>query len=330
MKLGPSQRRFKRGAHFGLAGIWAETESVAKLNSLGLVRHHATQAIRSIGASAVTSSLTVITIALALALLGCVIMLFENTGAYLNAAGGQMKLSMFLRDGVSDVEIQALIEEVRKSPNVERVVQKSKAQALEQFKKDLGSQAVLMEGLEASNPLPASLEINFRADAGKNVFADFADKFSKNKLIEQVEYNQGVLSQLGELLESVRVGGMLAIIAVICMAVFIIGSTIKLALFARRDEIEIMQLVGATDAFVRSPYMIEGAMQGVFGSILGLAVVYSVHAMLQQAIERSSFFSLLISEFSFLSVFSVLLVLILGLFVGLCGSYLTLRKFRVE
>ena len=330
MKLGPSGKRVRTGASFGLSAIWAETESVARLSGPGLARHHTMQALKSIFTSAVTSFLTVVTMAMALALLACVMLFFENTGSYIKATSSQLTLSLFLGEGAGEKEVQSLAVEIRKTPEVEAVNYRSKSEALQQFRKDLGQQASLTEGLETENPLPASLEVRFRNGARQEAYSALAARYSSSPLVEQVQYNEGVLNQLGSLLESIRVGGVMAVVVVLCMTVFIIGSTIKLALYSHRDEIEIMRLVGATDSFVQSPYIIEGALQGVCGSIIALVLVYGIFSMLRESISSSSLFSLLVTDFSYLSVPALLSVVILGLLAGVTGSYLTLRRFRVE
>ncbi len=329
MRLGPSAKRVQTGTHFGLASIWSEVAGIPHLSGYGVMKHHFFQAMKTVAASYVTCILTVITSAMALALLAAAILLFENTGAYIKSSSEDVAMSLFVRDGAGETEIKKLVSDIRSQRQVKEALFHSKMDALEQFRRDLGGQSSVVEGLDKENPLPASVEVHFR-ESSPTVFQSFAEKYGKNPIVEEVHYNQGVVGQLGELFASVRLLGIFAVLLIAGMTAFIIGSTIKLALFAHKDEIEIMQLVGATEAFVRSPYMIVGLLEGVIGSILGLIASYACYNAARNFIAGSSFLSLVVVEPTYLSFGSLVLVMSLGVLIGLAGSYLTLRKFRLD
>ena len=329
MRLGPSAGQVRAGGSFGLSGIWGEGAELSRLSGIGLFRHYAWQAMQGVASSPVTVGLTVLTIAMTLALLAAVLLFAENAGMQISASSTDLTMSVFLRDGVSDPDREALQRELSAQPGVARVRYQSKKEALELFRKDLGDQSALVAGLDADNPLPASLEVSMQPGAIA-LFRPLAERYRRHALVEQLEFNETMLGQLGSLLEAARAGGIMMVLVVLIMSIFIIASTIKLALFSHRDEIEIMRLVGATDRFVHTPYMLEGAAQGAVGSILALGLVFGVFSFVRGAALTSPVLGLLVKDLRFLSVGAMVLVLSMGALVGLVGSFLTLRRFRVE
>lgn len=321
LQKGGSQRRA-----LGLAAIWQEGRELARLRPLGTAWHQFCQALRSIAVSPLTSILTVVTIAVAMCLLASFILFLENAGSYLQTTRRRLGVSLYLRDDASEAVVQSLRSEVEKLPQVESVSYRSKGEALKDFQQVLGEQVGLLEGLEGANPLPASLEVRLR-DGSEEAFRSLAQRFKGHAAVEQVQYDQGVVGQLGGMVETLKAVGLVAAILVLLMTAFIIASTIKLALYSHREEIEIMRLVGATDPFVRAPYVIEGCLQGALGSLSSLLVVYALFLIFRNFVQSSPVFALAMPNLIFLSWSSQLLVCFLGVAVGIGGSYIALKRF---
>ena len=313
----------------GLEEMWRDLSNLKVHNSAGFFWHHLRQAFRSVQTSPVTFLLTVITIAVALSILGSVVLILQNVRLSLAATQRDVGLSIFLKDEAAESQVITLRSEIQTRPGVASVLFRSKTDALREFRASLGEEGTMLEGLEEKNPLPASLEVRFQSGRRED-FQSFANAYRGNDVVEQIQFNEGLLGQLGSLLETLRLAGFVVVGIVVLMTASIIGSAIKLALFARRDEVEIMHLVGANAAFIRAPYLVEGALQGIAGSLLALGFVYVLFAALLRAAERSTFFRLVGPELVFLSPGSSLLVVLVGIFVGLGGSYAALRKFRVD
>ena len=111
---------------------------------------------------------------------------------------------------------------------------------------------------------------------------------------------------------------------------FIIANTIKLALYSHRTEVEIMQLVGAQRAAIYAPYMLEGLVQGVVGALLGLTLVFCVYLFLHDALTKTDLIQFVFPAFSFLSLKAAVFMVISGALVGMCGSFLAVRRFLTE
>jgi len=329
MKLAGLGKGSGARACLGLTSIWEEGRGLVHLTPLGMAWHQVCQSFRSIATSPLTSLLTILTIALAMCLLASFVLLLENIAASLQSTRRQLSVSLYLAEGIPETKLQGLKQRVADMPQVAEVVFHSKEQALQDFRRVLGQQAGLLEGLEGVNPLPASLEVRLK-ESSEAAFRAVAEHFRADPLVEEVQYDQGVVGQLGALLETLKVIGLAAAVLVLLMTAFIIASAIKLALYSRREEIEIMRLVGATDPFVRAPYVIEGCIQGAVGSLAGLAVVYGIFTLLQNFVQSSPVFRLVLPSLAFLSWSSMLLVLLLGVAVGIGGSYFALKRFYFD
>lgn len=313
---------------YGLGSLWREKEEHKCYSFFGMVKHHSIQAWKSFLTSPITSILTVITITITLLVLSLFILIVENVRGVVSTAQTELVVSLYIKDGIRKDQIDTLKEEITSLPFVEKISFKDSSTALEEFRKSLGERAIILEGLESENPLPASLEVKFKRIEGIDKrFKPFADLYRVHEAIEHVEYSRGVVDRLGSFLKFFRWGGWIAIIFMLAMTSFIITNTIKLALYSHREEIEIMKLVGATDSFVRAPYMIEGFFQGLLGGIISIFAAYSCYLLVQDILLTNELLRMLIPAIRFMSLNAALLVVISGIFVGVSGSYLAVKKF---
>lgn len=317
-----------KGGNVGLAAIWEEGKHFTKLSPSGLATQLGLQAFRSFLAAPFTALLTLVTIALALFLLAFFVMFFENVGDFIAVSQSEISVSLYLRDGASRETAQAIEKDLKTMQRLESVRYQDKREALATFRASLGDQAVLLDGLDEQNPLPASIELRFKR--GEDIATDIrsiADKYEKHEAIEHIEYSEGLLERLSGMLRAFRWLGLGMVIGMLVLAGFIIGNTIQLALYAHREEIEIMYLVGATDGFVRAPYLVEGATQGVLGAALGILMLRGLYGLLQYTLGATEPFNMFFARIDFLTFSSVLLVLLAGLIAGTFGSYVALRRF---
>ncbi|MBN1626731.1 MAG: FtsX-like permease family protein, partial [Deltaproteobacteria bacterium] len=198
-------------------------------------------------------------------------------------------------------------------------------QAMINLKAGLAEQAGFLDGLEGIS-LPESFEIIFN-DAGDNIIDPKAVKSSLEKIkgIDEVQYSQQWAERFEGMMDIFRITG-IAIGALLCMAVlFIISNTIKLTIYSRRDEIEIYKLMGATDWFVKIPFLIEGAAEGVIGGIVALFLLilsYSVISM-----KTIDVFGLPVIDVNFLSAQSCFFIVLLSLMLGLVGGFISIGRF---
>ena len=219
-------------------------------------------------------------IALSLFVVGLFGVAAHNIRVELDRLESRVEVVAYLHDDATGAQVDALQAEIRTIPEVRDVIYVSRQQALELAREELADFEGVLAELD-SNPFPASLEVTLQpgqrsADAVHRV----ANLVSAYPFVEDVRYGQGWLEKVYLLR---RVAGAAAIVvggAFAAVAALIIGAAIRLAIFARRDEIAIMRLVGATDWFIRRPFLLEGLLTGVMGSLLALPATYAVYHFL--------------------------------------------------
>jgi cell division transport system permease protein len=201
----------------------------------------------------------------------------------------------------------------------------SRQEAYRRFKQRLGSDADLLEGLGA-DVLPASLEIRLKPERRHDTAA-VAERLSRNKAFGELHYGREWLERFEAFLLLLRTVGVALGGFLVLAALVIVANTIKLTLYARQDELEAMTMVGATSLFIKLPYLIEGALQGLCGGLLAMLVSFVAFRI----ILRESLGSLLlltgIDTIHFLPPAWQGLLVAAGAMVGLLGSLLALRKF---
>jgi cell division transport system permease protein len=227
-------------------------------------------------------------------------------------------------DGARLAEWQEMIARM---PEVEGVVYINRQEAFHRFSKRLGGDADLLEGFEA-DILPASLEIalkdRFRTRQGVKMVVD---RLRQNPDFSDFSYGQDWLERFESFLNLLRLGGATLGGFLLFAALFIVANTIKLTLYARRDELEIMALVGGTPFFIKTPFLLEGAFQGALGGLFAVAGAF----VLFQTVLRQGLASFLLASGSdqilFLSLSQQSLLVLAGMLLGMFGSALSLRKF---
>lgn len=246
-----------------------------------------------------------------------------------------MNLNKMSTDIKNDVEIKVLIDlsanetseaelqqQVEKMPGVESVKYSSKKQELDKLVKDFGNDVSLFK---QENPLHNVLYV--KADDPEQT-EKVAKEIEKNPAVDTVKYGKDKIEKLFNVLNISQKVGIVLIIALLLTATFLISNTIKITITARRREIEIMKLVGATNSFVRVPFILEGMWLGAIGSILpviGVTMLYSiVHSSLAPKLESSVVQILDVTPF-ILEVDIILLVM--GVLIGVVGSFMSVRKF---
>ena len=274
-----------------------------------------------------THALTSGTMATALFVFGAFMLLQENLQHLLKGWGDQIQINAYLDNDMGAGDAQRLADRLRAFPEVERVRHISPEQAWRDFQAALGSQTGLLEGLPR-NVLPASFEISIKpAYRDGQVVEDLANRLRKERGIATVEYPQEWVERLSLVVLAVQwakwlFGG------VLFMATFsIVGSAVKLGILARKEEIEIMQLVGASEELIQAPFVIEGMIQGVTGGIVSLAFLWALFFFLRRQIATSVALIGPLTQLQFLEVESIALILAIGWLLGAAGSLFSLRRF---
>ncbi|UCE86149.1 MAG: ABC transporter permease [Deltaproteobacteria bacterium] len=277
-------------------------------------------ALRGLRASPLTTAVSVATIAITLVLIGSFVVVVENMQGMLERFGEDLHVSLYLEDGLSDAELEGLAERVETVEGVDAVELVSKEQALQRFEAGVGARTGLLEALE-ENPLPASLEVTLlaarRTPEGLAVVIESIDGLPG---IAEVAYGQQWVETYARAVALVR-GAAFGLGAVLALAAFlIVANTIRLAVYARSDELEIVSLVGGSRTFVNAPFLLEGMIQGGAGAALALVILYALFRLLLPGFEAGLELLVGYAEPAFLSPGGMLRIVLGGAALGAVGS----------
>jgi cell division transport system permease protein len=265
------------------------------------------------------------TIVASLLILGAFLLLFGNLNNWLQRWGTALSMSIYLKDGISEYRRDKVYSFIRGIPEakIKRFI--SKKEALKDLKAALGEDAGFLNRL-VRNPLPASYEIVFESKGTHGVEPEkIKGELEKFDGVEEVQYSNEWLNKLEGFLNVVRLIGFI-IGGLLCLCVvFIVTNTIKLTIYSRKDEIEILKLVGATDWFVKTPFLLEGMIQGVSGGVLAVLTLFSCYLILPT--KGISLLGLAPLDFVFLPAGYLVLILILGAVLGVIGSFIAIGRF---
>ncbi len=281
------------------------------------------EAISSLRHNGLMSIASISTVALSLLILGMFLIMVLNLNHMASTLETQVQITVYMEDSLSDRDMREIGTRITKLNGVTEVMFVDKEQALVKFKDRLGEQQGLLTALGDTNPLPNSFEV--KVDKPEFV-KPVAAAISQLKGVETAKYGQEVIEQLFSLTKMIRIVGLLLIGFLALAALFIIANTIRITVFARRKEIGIMKYVGATDWFIRWPFMIEGMILGFGGALCAVLVLSQTYSALTEKVYESLAFLPLIPKSPFLTHISIVL-LVVGAAIGALGSTISLRRF---
>lgn len=277
--------------------------------------------------NAVMSLAATATMVLMLVLLSAFFVVLSGLDAGLQFVEQKVQVVAELRDDAPDLKIAQLKQDISALPEVATVEYIDKATALAQFKQRMAEQGRedLTQYLD-SNPLPASLNITLKDphDFGSVVQVLQA----RTDVVQTVEQVQDLVDRVLTVTNLLRTIGLVLLALVGLTVLFIIINTIRLAVVARSEEIEIMRLVGASDAFIRWPFIFEGAMVGLFGALITLMLLAAGAAPLSSLMTR--FFEVLPLQVGSISRDLVIIVLATGIGLGTIGSWVSVRSYLLK
>ncbi len=228
-------------------------------------------------------------VALALFVIGLFSLVAHNLRLALDEVESRVEVVVYLRDGADLNDVGEAEDELRRLPEVRSVRYVSKDEAARRFQEDLPEFGEIYSRVEV-NPLPASLELQMESGSrDPETLAEIADLTTAYPFVEDVRYGVDWVDRLFlwrrvALFSSVGLGVAFAVVGAL-----IIGSAIRIALYARREEIFVMRLVGARDAFVRRPFLIEGALTGLLGGILATILTYAAYSVVYAVVFPVNF-----------------------------------------
>ena len=274
---------------------------------------------------------SIITIFLSLLIIG----VFLGGGAMVNniveSVENEVSITAYLDDSATTEQVRTLQHAIQNMDGVSGVTYTSKDEALENFR-NMSSNADIVDEL-GGNPLPASLNIEL---SDPQLVTQVAHEIENNETFRKIcdeedpadslKYGQRTVERLFELTKYVRYVGIALIALLVFIALVFINNTIRLAIMARRKEIAIMRLVGASNGFIRGPFLMEGALHAVIGAALAIGSIELIrHFLLPQVQQSLAFLPMDVSTQTFLQIYLVLVGA--GLIIGLFGSALAMRRY---
>ncbi len=278
------------------------------------------RAVANLRQSWLISSITVGIISICLFLVGGYLLMTHNLQGVLETWKQEVRVTVYLRGGFPEEDVLAFQDRLSSLPEVHSVTYISQEQALEEFAAMLGDNKVLVSGLE-TNPLPASLRITLRKE-NRNLEGVKAvlPMIGDDPLAQEIQYGKEWLERLDRVLNLLRLGSVVLGLALSLAAVFIISNTIKITVMARKDELEIMRMVGATEGFIRLPFLVEGIIQGFAGAVISLGLLGAVHTFLATRADQPLLRILHIESFQFLPPVAMTAIITGGMLLGGLGS----------
>jgi cell division transport system permease protein len=272
--------------------------------------------------------LAVLTIASGLFILGLFLLITTNGGRLVQGWTDAAELSVFLRDDVTSEQLGAIEDTVDRSGLAARREYISKDEARRRFRRDYRDLAVAADTLEV-NPFPASVEVRLLAENTNGEAVDaLVTKLAPTAGVADVRFDRRWMQRLLGVLALVRGAGVFLVAVLAVAAALTVANVVRLATYARRDEIEIMQLVGAPAAYVRGPFIAEGVIQGGIGAVIGLLSLWAVFAVMNARYGRMASESLGLESLSFLPVGLTISILAGGMALGCLGGLVASRSVR--
>ena len=258
---------------------------------------------------------------------GAFMLLQVNLERLLKGWGDQLQVTVYLSNRTDAAEVQSLLIRLQAYPEVDRVHYINQEQAWRDFQTALGAQSGLMDGLPR-DVLPASVEISLKpAYRDGPLVEQLAKRLKYEKEIAVVEYPQEWVERLGLIALAVEwikwiAGGVLFL-----ATFFIVSGTVKLAIAARQQEIEVMQLVGASEELIQAPLVIEGAVQAFVGTAISIGALWGVYFLLRDEVSGLGALLAPLGQLQFLDLTSIAFLLATGWLLGASANLFALRRF---
>ncbi|WP_243109415.1 permease-like cell division protein FtsX [Anaerophilus nitritogenes] len=284
------------------------------------------QGLKGFWRNRVMGIVAIASIASMLTILGIVFMLVLNINSLAEDAKEQFdSIPIYLKNDLTDSQIEEMGSIIKGIEGVDQVEFLSKEEALENMKKKWGENGYLLEGLE-KNPLPNSYVIKLK---DINYAETVVTKVEGLDGLEEIKYHKDIIEKLLKITDFIRTIGIFIIGALILISMFVVANTIKLTVMARNKEISIMKYVGATNWFIRWPFLIEGMMIGLFGSLIALGIVGFGYKKLFDVITQKIYVMVIAYMIPATVVIESITVIfiVLGVGIGALGSIFSMRKF---
>ncbi len=290
------------------------------------LKYFTREGIKNVNRNKVMSFASISSVIAALLVIGIFFCIMINISYLANTLEAQVEMVVEISNDLSPDLIASMKKSILSVHDVKEVTFVSKAEALENMKKAMGDNKDVLSGLEADNPLPDSFKVNLK---NANSADDIAFNIKSISNVVNVTYGKDELKKLLKLIYVIRLSSLMIIAVLIFISIFIISNTIKLTVYARRKEIGIMKYVGATDTFVRGPFLVEGMLLGFVGGLIAALILMPGYMSLDNFIKNQMFglFKVSILPMSQIAFNLTTLLMTVGIIIGAIGSMISVRRF---
>lgn len=266
---------------------------------------------------------SVLTVTLSMFILGVFLSAVLNINHMASYLENQVEMTVYLKDGLTTDQVMGIGKYLKAQPGMKEIKFTNKDQAMKDFRERMGDQQGLLDAING-NPLPASYQMSFQTPEQLKTAAEVVAKYQG---VETVQYGKDIIEQLYKVAQVIRLSGIVLIIFLAGAELFIISNTIRLTVFARRREIQIMKYVGASNGFIRWPFLFEGMVIGFLGSGFASLILWEGYkTVVSEMAAAGLVFIPMISLWPFMG-YTTLIILAAGIVIGVMGSAISLRKY---
>lgn len=275
------------------------------------------ESFRTIGRHKGVMVLSTVIMSLSLLVLAVFLLATDNVLTLLSQMRSELKVYVYLEDRLTQAQIEVNHRQILSMDGVDTVVFISKDDAMSEFREELGEEANMLESLE-TNPLPASFRITLNPAMSDMEHAEgIAQTAAQINGVEEVNYGRDFLERFSLIARVFMYVDIVLGAIVLLSSIFIMSNTVRLTILSRRSSIEILKLVGATNRFIRTPFLIEGAFQGALASAVSLALLGVIYTVIRK----------MLPDMTFLPADKIFLYVVTCVLLGAVGSYAALRRF---
>lgn len=269
---------------------------------------------------------SIATIFAVMLLIGVLLLAVLNVNGFVNSINDSLdEVAVYLNDDTSREETENLLNQLSQREEIKLLTYISREEAIIDAREMFDEESFVLEGLE-KNPFPSSIliELNNIDKAGELV-----SFLESNENVETVRYLQGLIERFLTIDRVIKFGGFFAFVIIVILSIFVISNIIKVAIASRGQEIEIMKYVGASESFIKGPFIIEGLFYSIFGSMLAFALLYYLYSKFASVYEIPIYeyvsYNILNFEDIRLDIFIIFISIAIG--IGSIGSLTSIRKY---
>lgn len=258
---------------------------------------------------------------------GIFLVLSQNINHFVSEVEAAQGMQVFIKNDATSEQVKEMGEKIRQLEGVNTVQYVSKDDALNQMKEKFGDKKDLLAGYEENNIFPESYVVTL---TDLKLSKQVEEEINKMDYVKKITSKDETVTTLLNLANGIKIITGIILILLVIISTFIISNTIKLTVHARRKEISIMKYVGATNGFIRWPFIVEGMIIGIIASIISIVIVGGAYSLLAEQLVNSQFMQKInMSLVSFSDMFSsiIFVYMLLGIGIGIIGSMISMRKY---